>query len=339
MVLNGLKVDAGRATDTAQVKLDIAAVSQSVEVSAATQTVQTSNAEVSTTLAKNQIQSLPVINRSPLGFLLTQAGINFGQGSTTINGQRPTFTNVTIDGINIQDNYIRDNALDYTPNKLLLGQVRQMTLVSSNGNAASFGGATETAFSTPSGTNQFHGEALWYNRNNAFAANDWFNNQSGIPTPFLNQNQLGGPIRRDKLFFYTNYEAVRDHQETPVTTTVLTPSARNGDFTYGTTAGTTRTVNLLTLRGVTIDPVMQNLLNQVPTTINSSLVGDGLNTGGYRFNQRSNEIRDNVTVKLDYNLSTKHAISASYVWNRDDSDRPDTENDYSVIPKIFNPTH
>ena len=176
---------------------------------------------------------------------------------------------MTLDGINIQDNYIRDNALDYTPNKLLIGQVRQMTLVSSNGNAAAFGGATETAFSTPSGTNQFHGEAFWYNRNNAFAANDWFNNQSGIAAPFLNQNQLGGsiggPINKDKLFFYTNYEAVRDHQQTPVTATVLTPSARSGIFTYNTTAGTTRSVNLLTLRGITaIDPVMQKLLDQVP---------------------------------------------------------------------------
>ena len=77
-----------------------------------------------------------------------------------INGLRTSYSDMTLDGINIQDNYIRDNALDYTPNRLLLGQVRQMTLVSSNGNAASFGGATETAFSTPSGSNQFHGEGF-----------------------------------------------------------------------------------------------------------------------------------------------------------------------------------
>ena len=122
--------------------------------------------------------------------------VSNGNSTTVINGLRTSYSNVTLDGINIQDNYIRDNALDYTPNKLLLGQVRQMTLVTSNANAAASGGATETAFSTPSGTNQFHGEAFWYNRNNSFSANDWFNNQAGVAAPFLNQNQFGGSHRR-----------------------------------------------------------------------------------------------------------------------------------------------
>jgi Carboxypeptidase regulatory-like domain len=343
-LVRAITVDAAREVSVPALKLQLAAVTQSVEVSAETGAVETSSSEVSGTISTDQIRNLPLLDRDPLAVLQTQPGVVYnGNSNTVINGLRTSYSDVTLDGINIQDNYIRDNALDYTPNKLLLGQVRQMTVVSSNGNAAAFGGATETAFSTPSGTNQFHGEAIWYNRNNAFAANDWFNNQSGIATPFLNQNQfggsIGGPIRKDKLFFYSNYEAVRAHQETPVTTTVLTPSARAGIFSYRTTAGTTPTVNLLALRGITIDPVMQTLLNQVPATINSPLVGDGLNTGGYRFNQRNNETRDNVTGKIDYNLSTRHAISGSYLWNRDNSDRPDAENDYSQIPKVYNPTH
>ena len=159
---------------------------------------------------------------------------------------------MSLDGINIQDNYIRDNALDYTPNKLRMGQVRQVTLITSNPTAAASGGATETAFSTPSGGNQFHGEVFWYNRNNHFAANDWFNNQAGIGRPFLNQNQfggdIGGPIRKDKLFFYASYEGIRAHQQMPQNFTILTPDARNGIFTY-TSAGVTRKVNLLTLSG------------------------------------------------------------------------------------------
>src|SRR6185503_19723768 len=126
----------------------------------------------------------------------------------------------------IQDNYIRDNALNFSPNKLLMGQVRQMSVISSNANAAASGGATETAMSTPSGTNQFHGETFWYNRNNYFSANDWFNNQAGVPRTFLNQNQfggsLGGPIRKDKLFFYFNDEALRQHAQAPANTVILT---------------------------------------------------------------------------------------------------------------------
>src|SRR5947207_9554727 len=172
-----------------------------------------------------------------------------------------------------------------------MGQVRQMTLVSSNANAAATGGATETAFSTPSGTDQFHGEAFWYNRNNYFSANDWFNNQAGVKLPFLNQNQfggsLGGPIRKDKLFFYYNEEAVRQRARSPADALVLTAPARAGLFSY-ISGGNVRQVNLLSLRNTAIDKVMQGLLDQVPGPqfINNSQIGDGLNTGGYRFNRR-----------------------------------------------------
>jgi hypothetical protein len=345
--LHNLTVDAARETDVPQVKLQLATVSQSVDVVADTVGVETSSAEISGIISMEDIRSLPILDRDPLSVLQTQPGVvSNGNSTTVINGLRTSYSNVTLDGINIQDNYIRDNALDYTPNKLLLGQVRQMTLVSSNGNAASFGGATETAFSTPSGGNKFHGEAVWDNRNNAFSANDWFNNQSGIPKAFLNQNQfggsLGGPIRRDKAFFYFNYEAVRAHQQEPVTAAILTQSARNGIFTYNDTSGVQHAVNLLALRSLTaIDPAIQPILSQVPGPqfINTNTIGDALNIGGYRFNQRANEIRDNVTGKLDYNVSTKHALSGSYAWNRDNSDRPDAENDYALVPKVFNPTH
>jgi Carboxypeptidase regulatory-like domain len=344
--IRNVTVDAAKETDIPLIKLQLATVTQTVDVVAESPGVETSSAEISGTITMEDIRSLPILDRDPLGVLQTQPGVvNNGNSNTVINGLRTSYSTVTLDGINIQDNYIRDNALDYTPNRLLLGQVRQMTLVSSNANAASFGGATEAAFSTPSGGNEVHGEAFWYNRNNYFSANDWFNNQSGVPRSFLNQNQLGGsiggPIRRDKLFFYTNYEAVRARQQAPVTDTILTNTARAGNFKYNNAAGVTQTVNLLALRNVAIDPAIATLLGQVPggQAINSDLVGDGLNTSGYRFNQRDNETRDNITGKIDYNLSTKNAISGSYLWNRDNVDRPDLENDYSVIPKAYNPTH
>jgi hypothetical protein len=345
--LRNLNVDAARETDVPTFKLQIATVSQSVDVTGEATGVETSSAEISGTIDMSDIKNLPLLDRDVLSVIQTQPGVaSNGNSATVINGLRTSYSSVTLDGINIQDNYLRDNALDYTPNKLLVGQVRQMTLVSSNGNAATFGGATETAMSTPSGTNQLHGELLWYNRNNAFSANDWFNNQSGIDKPFLNQNQFGGslagPIRRDKLFFYFNYEALRTRQQAPSTTLIPTQAARTGLFTYKDTSGNVRTANLLQLGGISsIDPAIQALLQQVPGPefINSNSVGDGLNLGGYRFNQRDNETRDNITGKIDYNVSTKHAISGSYVWNRDNSDRPDAENDYSKAPKVYNPTN
>jgi hypothetical protein len=345
--VRGLTVDAARETNVQQIKMVLASVAQSVDVSAEAETVQTSNAEISGTITMEEIRSLPILDRDVLGVLQTQPGVvSNGNSTTVINGLRTSYSNVTLDGINVQDNYIRDNALDYLPNKLLMGQVRQMTLVSSNANAAASGGATETAFSTPSGTNQFHGEGYWYNRNNYFSANDWFNNQAGVARSFLNQNQIGGsiggPIKKDKLFFYGNYEAIRTHQQSPANDTILTAAARTGVFQYRDASGNLLSKNVLQLKGITsIDPLMQNLLSQVPGPqyINNSLVGDGLNTGGYRFNQRDNGTRDNVTGKIDYNISTKNAVSGAYLWNRFNVDRPDLENDYSVIPKEYNPTH
>ena len=293
-----------------------------------------------------EVKNLPLLDRDPLGLIQFQPGVVYnGNSNTVINGLRTSYSDMTLDGINIQDNYIRDNALDYTPNKLLMSQVRQMTLVTSNGNSALSGGATELAFSTPSGTNQFHGDAFWCNRNNAFSANDWFNNQAGVPLPFLNQNQMGasigGPIKKDKLFFYGTYEAVRTHQQIAQNDVILTAPARAGIFTYVNRGGQTVSQNLLTLRNISIDPAMAALLAQVPGPqfINNNEVGDGLNTGGYRFNQRDNEIRDNVTGKIDYNITTRHAVSGSFSWNRDNSDRPDLENDYVPVPKATNPTN
>lgn len=347
--LRGVIVDPARETTVPDVRLEVATVTQTIDVTADTQSVQTANAEISSTVTMQEIHKLPAVDRDPLALIQSQPGVVFnGNSDTVIDGQRTSYSNMTLDGINVQDNYIRDNALDYTPNKLLLGQVHEMTLVTSNANAAASGGSSQLAFVTPSGTDEFHGEALWYNRNNYFSGNDWFNNQSGVDRPFLNQNQmggsLGGPIQKDRLFFYSNYEAVRTRAQTPQTETVLTPDARNGIFTYQNTGGTIRQVNLLTLRGITIDPVMQGLLQQVPTTINSYEVGDSTpgalrNTAGYRFNQRDNETRDNVTGKIDFNLSTKNVLSGSYLWDRDNADRPDAENDFALIPKVTNPTH
>ncbi len=348
--IRAITVDAARETPVPPIKLTLSSVTQSIDVAADTETVELTNTEISNTISTADIRNLPILDRDPLGLLQTQAGVSSnGNSATVINGLRTSFSNLTLDGINIQDNYLRDNALDYSPNKLLLGQVRQMSVVTANANAAAPGGATQTALSTPSGTNIFTGELLWYNRNNEFAANDWFNNQAGVPTPHLNQNQfgggIGGPIRKDKLFFYANYEGLRTHQQVGVTNTVLTPDARNGIFTYQDAAGTVHKVNLLALRSLKgLDPTMQNLLNQVPATINNYEVGDSTpsllrNTAGHRFNQRDNETRDNITGKIDYNLSTRHAVSGTFAWNRDNSDRPDAENDFSVIPKVTDPTH
>ncbi len=345
--INGVKVDPGRSTDLPPIKLDVAGVTQSVEVSEATQGVQTSNAEVSTVIAKVQIQELPITDRSPLGFLQTQAGINNASGNTVVNGQRPSYTNITLDGINIQDNYIRQNAMDFAPNMLLLDQVSEMTVSTSNSGASSYGGSAQVNLVSPSGTNEFHGAAYWSNRNNAFAANSWFNNQSGVKIPFLNQNQVGGKIGghiiKNKLFFYANYEAYRQRQQVSQNTTVLTDTARNGIFTYRDSSGVVQQKNILQLMGVSADSAMQKILAMVPAAskINNYNVGDSTaalqrNTAGYSFLMRDNRTRDNFTGTGDYIPSPKHFLKVMYSWNRDILDRPDCDVTFDLVPNCAN---
>ena len=167
--------------------------------------MQTTSAEVSTTLSQAQIESLPVLDRQVSVLFITQAGVTGDRTVTAINGLRPGYTNVLLDGINIQDS-VRTNSLDFLPNKLTIGQIAEMTVATSNLDSSIGGSASVVSLSTPSGTNFFHGNAYWYNRNNYFAANDWFNNKNRIARPFENLNQLGGtiggPIKHDKLFFF-----------------------------------------------------------------------------------------------------------------------------------------
>ena len=344
----GVVLTAAVETSLPAIKLEVGSVTDTVEVKENSLIVQTTNAEVSLNISRQQIQDLPVLNRSPQSFVTTQAGVQTGRGGTTvINGQRTSFTNVTLDGINIEDNFIRTNTVDFSPNLLLLDQVAEMTLSTSNANPAAGNGASQVTFVTPSGTNQFHGSAFIQNRNSAFAANGWFSNQSGTPIAFLNQNQLGGtfsgPVKKDRIFFYANFEAFRRHQQTTQTRTILTDTARQGIFTY-LVNGAPQRVNILQLTGLTQDPTIKALIDKEPaaSAINSTNAGDSSslsvlrNTGGYTYNLRNNRIRNNVTGKLDYILTQKNTFAVTYAWNSDLLDRPDQSNNYTVLPPVTN---
>jgi hypothetical protein len=151
--LRGIPVDPARETSVQTIALQLPTVTQSVDVTTDGQSVQILNAEIASTITAKQMEKLPALDRDPLALIQNLAGVtNNGNSATTINGLRTSYSNMTLDGINIQDNYLRDNGLDYNPNRLLIGQVRQMTLATSNGNAAASGGATQLVFETPTGT-------------------------------------------------------------------------------------------------------------------------------------------------------------------------------------------
>ncbi|MBY0374462.1 MAG: carboxypeptidase-like regulatory domain-containing protein, partial [Bryobacteraceae bacterium] len=340
-VSGGIKVDPARETALPAISLQVASASQTIEVSESPLAVQTTNFEVATTVTQKQVEQLPILDRQIGNLFSLQAGVGSNNlTATVINGLRPSYSALTLDGINVQDNWVRTNGLDFLPNRLTIGQVAEMTVSTSNSNASLGGGANQISMVTPSGTNAIHGSLYWFNRNNAAAANDWFNNQTGVEKPRLNLNQfggtVGGPIKKDKLFYYANYESYRRRSQTPILNTVLTPTARQGILRYRLADGSVQSFNVLTTRQVTPSPLVARLLQDVPVNGNSNQAGDGLNTIGYNFNARSNIDRDFITGKGDYYLNAKNSFSSSYIWNRDRVDRPTLGTFYTVTPPTIN---
>lgn len=339
----GINVDPARQQQLDAVVLSVEATTLRVEVVAPAQSVQITTSELSTTVTNEQVRRLPISQRYVMDLIGTQAGVSQG----VIDGQRASSVNVTLDGINIQDNYIRDNAGSYTPNLLNLDQVAEFTLVTANADATLGGGSSQAILVTPSGTDALHGALYWYNRDDALAANSWFNNTDDIDRPPLSHNQvggsLGGPVLTDTLYFYGNYEAFRRRLQPLVNRTILTEDARNGIFTYLDTGGVVQKVDILAAAGVTPDASMEQLLAMVPgpENINNFRTGDSSesllrNTAGYSFLVKGHHDRDNATLRLDYTQSVNHYISGSFLWNRQDVTRSDLTNDYSVTPKVRN---
>ena len=189
-----VKVDPAREQELPPIKLTLGNTDTEVTVTSAVPTLDTTTAEIATTVSQAQVQNLPVLDRQIGNLFVLEAGVAAnGRANTVINGMRPSYTNLTLDGINIQDS-VRTNDLDFIPNKVTISQVNEFTVSTSNADSTMGGAASTISLVTPSGTNLFHGSGYWFNRNNALAANDWFNNKNGVARPFLNLNQLGGTI-------------------------------------------------------------------------------------------------------------------------------------------------
>jgi len=334
-----VKVDPARRMSLPPISLTLASSSQTVEVIATNQGVDTATAEVATTVSQSQITNLPVVGRQIANLFVTQAGVtqNLRQ-VTVINGMRPSFSNIMMDGVNVQDS-VRTNNLDLIPNRFTIAQVAEFTISTTNSSPTIGGAASTITLVTPSGNNQLHGSAYWFNRNKWFSANDWFNNRNGLVRPNLNLNQIGGtlsgPVIKDKLFFFGNYEVYRLKRQTLLQNTILTPTARQGILQYNV-GNEIRQFDVLRAANLSLNPAIRALLAQVPEVGNNTTRGDGLNTTGYSLNARSNTTRDNLTTKVDYNYSHRHVFAASYIWNRDIPDRTVNLSQYTVTPPFYN---
>lgn len=274
-VYNGLVVDAARTTNQ-PVTLKVGAVSETIEVSAAAPVLQTTNTTIANTVEQQYIQNLPLSGRDTLPFALLTAGAQQGVTSrdSTFEGMPGAAVNITLNGIADNAQRFKSGGTSFfafvTPR---LEQVQEVTVATSNLGADSTGqGGMQIQYISKSGTNAYHGEAFWQHQNSALNANDWFNNANSIRRPVFIQNDqggaIGGPILKNRLFFFFSYAEVLTPQSASYSTLVLTPAAQAGNFSYVGTDGVNRTVNLLTLAGQsgftsTVNPIVSTQLQKI----------------------------------------------------------------------------
>ena len=322
-------------------KLEIGAVTDVITVTAGSSLVSTTSPEVSATVMQKQVLDIPLQNRDITNLIKLQPGVQafINRTNTSINGGRPGWTQVTLDGINIQDNFIRVNGLDFLPNRPTSDNVAEFSITTSVSGADSAGGASSVRMITPSGTNRFSGSVFEFNRDSQLAANAFFNNASNVPKPELSRHQfggrLGGPVVRDKLFFFGYYEGFRQKQQ-PQQNLVIPANGDlfDGVFRYVSPGETAvRSVNVMQLTGLPIDPAFRTefLSKFAPASnVNNFDVGNSsstrsLNTAGYRFNQTDLNDRNQMSLRMDYAMSDRQKFEGTFSYFKETDDRTDLD--------------
>ncbi|MBM3766872.1 MAG: carboxypeptidase regulatory-like domain-containing protein [Acidobacteria bacterium] len=316
----------------------VGSVNQVIEVNASSIQLNTVDATLGNSFGTKPIVQLPLEGRRADRLLSLQPGISYigdsdavngGAADATdrngvVNGGRSDQSNITLDGVDINNQQSRDpfqGALRVT-----LDSVQEFRVTTTNANAdSSRGSGAQITLVTRAGANEFHGAAYEYLRNKAANANTFFNNAAGLKTPKLNRNiyggRLGGRIIKDKLFFFANYEGQRDRLEQSVTRTVPRETLRNGIVSYQNAEGGVVQVQpqqLLTLLpdARQINQAALNVLRGYPAPNDFSL-GDGFNTAGFRFNSPLSRTYDTYVARLDYKPNYKNNIFVRGQLQRD----------------------
>src|SRR5262252_4300134 len=260
-VVQDVKIDAG-VPATANVTMEIGEATESVVIQGGAEVLQTQSANVATTITGRQINELPFTSRDALDLVLLLPGTTTpGRPRTsTINGLPKGSLNITLDGVNVQDNTLKSSDGFFTYIRPRIDAIDEVTVSTATPGAESAGeGAVQLKFVTRSGNNEFHGSVYEYHRNPALNANYWFNNRDISPDPrtgkaprdriLLNQYgfRTGGPILHDRAFFFVNYEEYRLPEQTSRQRTILSPLAQSGVYQYATTSAGIQQVNLFDL--------------------------------------------------------------------------------------------
>ncbi|HEY7786161.1 MAG TPA: TonB-dependent receptor [Pyrinomonadaceae bacterium] len=281
--------------------------------------VNTTDQQLSTLIDNRKIIELPLLSRDPNSLLLLAPGTTSSSsrlGGVTVNGQRERNNNFLVDGIDNNDTDVPGIPGGIaTPN---IDATQEFRVITNNFNAE-FGRNTGAVINiaTKNGTNEFHGNAYIYYRSDRFAARNFFD-QSGAADPLQRRQfggSIGGPIKRDKTFFFFNYERDDFDQGIQVTRTVPTARARQGLFDFGGSIGTidARGTGANNALGLPITPQLADLVNQQFPLPNTN--GDGPLPGVFeffRFSSQTNDLQDQFATRVDHRFNDKHNLTGSF---------------------------
>lgn len=332
---NSLKMDAGIPL-TVNMTLEVGSVSDTIEVTGGAEAVESTSATVANNLTGRQVSDLPTPSRNATDLIVTLPGTQSPAGprNTTFDGLPQATVNMTMDGVNIQDNLLKNGSggAFYPVVYPRMDAIEEVSVTTAASGAESLGeGAIQVRFVTKSGTNTWHGGGFWQERNTFFDANTYFNNIDGLPRDRILLHQvgahIGGPIIKDKLFFFMNYEVFRfpqswnEAQIKGAQLLVLTDSARNGNFTYKDTGGAVRTVNLYTLARSggyrsTPDPIMASTFAQIAQATSGGVLTSRISANDYNRNYFNFLTKGKHTIdfpqgKVDYIINSKQHFELS----------------------------
>lgn len=328
-VYNSVSVLTGRVLNL-NVHMKVGSSTETVEVSSQGEVLETNTNTLATTISPESVQDLPLNGRDALPFAQLVSGAQSGgdERFETYNAMPNAALNITVDGMN--DNFQRFRTsttafFDAAP--LRIGAIDEFTVSTTDltADAGAEGGAT-LRFEIKRGTNHFHGNAFWQTQNSAFNANTYFNDAQSpkVPKNPYHYNDfggsIGGPIWKDKIFFFLNYEQEYVPGNQTAFAQFLTPDAQTGNFTYTGTDNTQHTVNVLTVANHSgfpsgINPLINSEFQQIDGSLSKAIVNAPTalpyqNYIEWRYRYNYNQIYP--TARLDYQITPKIEWHAAY---------------------------
>ena len=290
--------------------------------------INLNDAQISGIITSHQITDLPLILRDPYQLILLSPGAIQGNSilqGLSVNGSRERNNNFLLDGTDNNDAEIPGLTLPQ-PGLTALNpdSVQEFRVITSNF-LPEFGRNTGAVIDIVSkrGTNVLHSDVYWFGRYDALGARDFFNHQTDAagqvaPKDAYTRNtfgvSIGGPLRRDKTFWFANYEGERFATTLTNTSTVPTQAFKTGTFTFqGQSIDVSQPTSANNILGLPLDSTIQEILALYPAP-NGPSVDDV--RGKLFFPSKSNSTGDNVSVRVDHNFTQKETLAVRYTFNR-----------------------